>query len=521
MADQNYLLNQSPEDENYHTEGLPVHSEYSAYIPRWQYLMRSYLGGVQYKMGKYLTRYVYETEGEFTARLRQTPLDNHVKSIIHIYNSFLFRNEPKRELGNLKGTQEVENFLKDADMEGRTWESFMRDVNIMSSVYGHCVVLIDRPETVVGTRAEELEQGIRPYATLYTPENVIDWHWERLPSGHYELQYVKFLEQDRRTNKKSAAYHVRTWTKDMIYLESYDSKNKEPLELVESKPNPLGIIPAVWCYANKSPIKGIGVSDIGDIADNQNFLFSLYSEAEQLIRLTNHPTLVKDRETEVSAGAGAIITMSDTVTAETRPFLLQPNGSNLDAILKTIEATIQNIDRQAHLGAIRAVETRQMSGVAMQSEFLLLDAKLCEKAKNLELAEEQIWRMFSMWQGQAWTGSVKYPMAFHIRDKNLDMDILKKVAETAAIITKSDNNITREIVNQKIKELLAKDEDELDAMNQQQPMDTLTHAPMTDQNDMVAHMRSMIEQGMTDEQIKELHPEIAKFFSNEQETPQE
>jgi len=406
-------------------------------------------------------------------------------------------------------------------MEGRTWESFMRDVNIMSSVYGHCVVLIDRPETVVGTRAEELEQGIRPYATLYTPENVIDWHWERLPSGHYELQYVKFLEQDRRTNKKSAAYHVRTWTKDMIYLESYDSKNKEPLELVESKPNPLGIIPAVWCYANKSPIKGIGVSDIGDIADNQNFLFSLYSEAEQLIRLTNHPTLVKDRETEVSAGAGAIITMSDTVTAETRPFLLQPNGSNLDAILKTIEATIQNIDRQAHLGAIRAVETRQMSGVAMQSEFLLLDAKLCEKAKNLELAEEQIWRMFSMWQGQAWTGSVKYPMAFHIRDKNMDMDILKKVAETAAIITKSDNNITREIVNQKIKELLAKDEDELDAMNQQQPMDTLTHAPMTDQNDMVAHMRSMIEQGMTDEQIKELHPEIAKFFSNEQETPQE
>ena len=136
MADQNYLLNQSPEDQNYHTEGLPVHSEYSAYIPRWQYLMRSYLGGVQYKMGKYLTRYVYETEGEFTARIRQTPLDNHVKSIIHIYNSFLYRNEPKRDLGNLKDTQEAENFLKDADMEGGTWESFMRDVNIMSSVYG-------------------------------------------------------------------------------------------------------------------------------------------------------------------------------------------------------------------------------------------------------------------------------------------------------------------------------------------------------------------------------------------------
>ncbi len=515
MANQDYLLNQSPEDQNYHTEGLPVHSEYSAYIPRWQYLIRSYLGGIQYKMGKYLTRYVYETEGEFTARLRQTPLDNHVKSIIHIYNSFLYRNEPKRELGNLEESPEVENFLKDADMEGRSWQSFMRDVNIMSSVYGHCCVLIDRPETTVGTRAEELEQGIRPYATLYTPENIIDWHWDRLPSGHYELQYVKFLEQDIRTNRKSAAYHVRTWTKDMIYLESYDSKKEEPLELVEQKVNPLGVIPAVWVYANRSPIRGIGVSDIGDIADNQNFLFSLYSEAEQLIRLTNHPTLVKDRETEASAGAGAIITLSDTVTAETKPYLLQPNGSNLDAILKTIDETIKNIDRQAHLGAIRAIETRQMSGVAMQSEFILLDAKLCEKAKNLELGEEQIWRMFSLWQGQPWTGSVKYPMAFHIRDKNLDMDLLQKAAATQRDSMNASPDV-KQIIDNKTKEILAKDEDELADMTNPQPLNTTTdHPPMANVDDMVKHLREMVEQGYTDEQIKQLHPEMAGYFGNE------
>ena len=520
MADPNYLLNQSPEDQNYYTEGLPVHSEYSAYIPRWQYLIRSYLGGVQYKMGKYLTRYVYETEGEFQSRLRQTPLDNHVKSIIHIYNSFLYRNEPKRDLGNLQGSPEVENFLKDADMEGRSWQSFMRDVNIMSSVYGHCCVLIDRPETTVGTRAEELEQGIRPYATLYTPENIIDWHWERLPSGHYELQYVKFLEQDIRTNRKSAAYHVRTWTKDMIYLESFDSKKKEPLELVESKINPLGVIPAVWVYANRSPIRGIGVSDIGDIADNQNFLFSLYSEAEQLIRLTNHPTLVKDRETEASAGAGAIITLSDTVTAETKPYLLQPNGSNLDAILKTIDETIKNIDRQAHLGAIRAIETRQMSGVAMQSEFILLDAKLCEKAKNLELGEEQIWRMFSLWQGQPWTGSVKYPMAFHIRDKNLDMDLLQKAAATQRDSATATPDV-KTMIDAKVKELLAQDEEELMTMNNQPPPLKLdmVHPPMESAEDMIKHMRDMVNEGYTDEQILEIHPEIKNFFDNE--TPQD
>ena len=29
------------------------------------------------------------------------------------------------------------------------------------------------------------------------------------------------------------------------------------------------------------------------------------------------------------------------------------------------------------------------------------------------------------------------------------------------------------------------------------------------------HMREMVEQGYTDEQIKQLHPEIEKFFSND------
>jgi len=481
MANKDYILNQDPNTQ-YHTKGLPTHDEYSNYIDRWQYLIRSYLGGAQYKMGRYLTRYVYETEGDFQNRLAQTPLDNHVKSVIHIWNSFLFRNEPTRDFGSLEGTPEIKNFLEDCDMEGRTWQSFMRDVNVMSSVYGHCVVLVDRPETVVGTRAEELEQGIRPYATIYTPENVLDWHWQRLPSGQYELQYVKFLEIEERTAQQTATYYCRTWTKDEITLEKYNSSHKEKLQFVESKPNPLGVIPAVWVYANRSPVRGIGVSDVGDIADSQNFLFSLYSEAEQLIRLTNHPTLVKDQSTEATAGAGAIITLGDTTTGDTKPYLLQPNGSNLQAILQTIDETIKSIDRMAHLGAIRGIETRQMSGVAMQSEFILLDAKLSEKAKNLQLAEEQIWRMFARWQNTAFDGSIKYPNVFNIRDRNLDMDILKKVSETAKNISLADPG-TQVLVNKKIKEILAKDEEELKEFNkiEIQTVDPISNETQTPQ----------------------------------------
>jgi hypothetical protein len=160
-----------------------------------------------------------------------------------------------------------------------------------------------------------------------------------------------------------------------------------------------------------------------------------------------------------------------------------------------------------------------MSGVAQQAEFQLLDAKLCEKAKSLQLAEEQIWRNWALWQGTVFDGEIKYPMAFHIRDKNLDMDLLQKAAATQRDSANASPDV-KKVIDEKIKELLAKDEDELDEMNQAQPLNTtMTHPPMTNVGDMIKHMREMVDQGYTDEQIKELHPEMEKFFSND--SPQE
>jgi len=506
------LVNRDPELGGYSPEGLPTHEEYSNYIRRWKFLINSYMGGVEYRQGNYLTKYHYESSGEYASRLSQTPMDNHVKSCIHIYNSFLYRNEPKRDFGSLDGP-EMEQFLQDCDMEGRTWSSFMRDVNVLSSVYGHVAVLIDRPESQAGTKAEELQQGIRPYSTIYTPENILDWDWERLDSGHYQLRYVRFLEQDDRSYSRSPTYYIRTWTRDEIHLESYKPGKKNPIELVSTRPNPLGKVPVTWVYANRGPIRGIGVSDVGDIADMQNHIYNMYSEAEALIRITNHPTLVKTRETEASAGAGAIVTMPAELDGALKPYLLQPSGQNLEAILKTIDEEVKAIDRMAHLGSIRAIETRQMSGVAMQSEFILLDSKLCEKAKNLQLAEEQMFRDWGLWQGTPFDGQIKYPMAFHIRDKNLDMDILKKAAEAQRDSATATPNV-KTIIDQKLMELLAKDEDEMEEMQNQMADQGLEHDPVTGAVDLVTHLREMIEQGYSNEEILTLHPELSTLFKD-------
>tara|TARA_Y100001938_G_scaffold150445_2_gene241399 strand:- start:350 stop:1957 length:1608 start_codon:yes stop_codon:yes gene_type:complete len=494
--------------------GLPVHQDYNTYVEHWKFLKRSYLGGAEYKRGQYLKRYQYEDEGEYLTRLSHAAEDNHCRSIIHTYNAFLYRQQPKRDFGWLEGSPEIEQFLKDADLEGQSWEAFMREVNIQSSIYGHCVVLVDRPETVVGTRAEELAQGIRPFCQIYTPENILNWRFVRQPNGHYEIAELLLLEQDERPYQRPGEFYVRKWTPDTIELFAYTGDDpKTPMKQVDSRPNNIGKVPAVWVYAQKGPIRGIGVSDISGVAQSQRFLANLYSEAEQLVSLTNHPSLVKTRSVSAQAGAGAIIDMPEELDPNLKPYLLQPNGGNLEAILKTMDETVKSIDRMAHMGSIRAIETRQMSGIAMQSEFLMLDAKLCEKAKNLELSEEQIFRLFSLWQGQAWDGEIKYPMAFHIRDKNLDMDIINKAASAQRDSATATPNV-KSIIDQKTIELLARDEDEMEEM-QNQMADDGAHPPMESPQAMIQHMRDMIEKdGLTNEEIMELHPEISNFFTN-------
>ena len=92
---------------------------------RWTYLLESYLGGESYKDGNHLTKYQLETNAEFRARVLNTPLDNHCSSVVSVYNSFLFRTVPLREFGNINGMPELEQFMKDADKDGRNFNNFI------------------------------------------------------------------------------------------------------------------------------------------------------------------------------------------------------------------------------------------------------------------------------------------------------------------------------------------------------------------------------------------------------------
>lgn len=436
---------------NYTREFLTTrHKHYQEKISDWAFHYRSYTGGQDYQNGFLLNRYVLETDEEYMKRAENTPIDNHCKNVVQIYSSFLFRVPPTRDYGALDGDPAVGSFTKDADLDGRSFNNVVKEMQINASIYGTCWAIIDKPRIITKTRAEELQQDIRPYMSLYTPENVLNWNYERLANGRFYLTSLTLVEE---ATEDYAI--IKVWSLEDISTFLVEDFNKPYAEgkvkMIDEIPNVLGEIPAVVLYNQKSQRRSIGISDLNDVAELQKSIYNDYSEIEQLIRLSNHPSLVKTPNVEASAGAGSIIEMPEDLDSNLKPYIIQPSSQSLDAIMNTIQMKIDAINRITHMGAVRNTKSQISSGVALRTEFELLNARLAEKADYLQNTEEQIWSLFAKWQNKVFDGEIIYPETFDIRDYSSDLEYLQKAkasgVKSNTFIKEIDKQIARAVVD--------------------------------------------------------------------------
>ena len=505
---------------------LTTHSAYSNHAKQADFFYRSYIGGELYQAGEYLIKYLGEqnTPGDsYAKRIAATPLDNHVKTTVDIYGSFLFRNLPKRTLGNLVMNPQVMNFVHDIDNNGTSFDTFMKQVNDMAMVLGNMWILVDKPDYAVTTQAEQQAMGIKAYCAAYTPQNVLDWHYRKTVAGKMELDYIKVIEFEDKHQMQ-----VVEWKKDHIhkYTVQKDSDTGEYGDVIEQFDyvNPLGMIPFINYAPLPSATQGIGISLINDIAYAQKYIYNLLSELEQNIRISGHPSLVKTPSTQASAGAGAIITVQEDMEPGLKPYLLQPAGSSIDGILKSIDKVVHSIHRMTHTSAVQIMRGSPMSGTALQTERQLLSTKLVDISHVLHETEAKIWTLWFKWMNidQPQDFSIEYAETFDIRDEHSDLELYKKAIDTVQndefkiemMKMIADMLIEDETTRNQIHSTMSLQEKLVQESTQQAMADEqMPHPPMQNPADMVSHIREMMDQGLTNKQILELHPEIQGYFT--------
>lgn len=402
-------------------------------IDRWNFLYRSFLGGQKYRDGKYLHKYWGEGNAPFDAyqrRLDATPLDNHVKTTVDIYRSYIWKNPPYRSFNNLESNPFVESFMNDADRNGQSLDSWMKDATAWAMVLGEVWILMDKPSTSMETAQDEIENDMRAYVTMYTPQNIMDWDYVKTVNGSKKLTYVKTIEW--KTKEKIG---IKIWTPDIVYyLEAkIDESTGEIKETTKQEEyiNALGKVPFIRFIPMPAPGNTCGISMMGDVADMQRSIYNKLSELEQNIRISNHPVLVKTHNTSAEAGAGAIINVDDDLESGLMPKLLQPSGASISGILDSIQKDIECINSATHLTAVRAQKTA-MSGVALQTERQLLNARLSDLSDTIKETEDKIWDLWCDWMDLDNNIEVTYSHHFDSRDPGYEMELISKAMTTIA-----------------------------------------------------------------------------------------
>lgn len=412
---------------------LSTHTAYNGHAQQADFFYRSYVGGKLYQQGEYLIKYLGEQNApgdSYAKRLAATPLDNHVKTTVDIYGSFLFRTLPKRTLANLIKDPQVMQFMTDVDQNGTSFDTFMKQVNDMAMVLGNMWILVDKPTYAASTQAEQQALGIKAYCCAYTPQNVLDWKYKKSITGKLELVYIKVVEYEDKE-----ICQIAEWAQDHIhkYTISKDGEG-EYEDIIEeySYINPLGKIPFINYAPMPSPTPGVGFSLVNDVAYAQKYIYNLLSELEQSIRISGHPSLVKTPSTQASAGAGAIITVQDDMDPGLKPYLLQPSSASIDGVLKSIDKVVHSIHRMTHTSAVQIMRGSPMSGTALKTERALLSTKLVDLSHSLQEAEQQIWKLWFQWMNidQPQDFDIEYAESFDIRDEHSDLELYRKAIET-------------------------------------------------------------------------------------------
>ena len=439
-----------------------VHRLYRANCAEWEFFRTAYLGGREWEEASLLYRYLNETAPQLAERLRQTPMENHCKSVVHTYSGFIWRVPPKRSFGALEGNRAALALNVNADKEGGSLNEFMKEVQLWASVFGCVWVVMDKPAVRGATKGDEISRDIRPYLKLYFPLHVLDWRFEESGSGCYELVFLKVRERVDGTNgshgSNGEGWVYRVWTRERVEVWRVDGSNDEAV-LVSEGVNEVGVVPAVVHYNTKPLERGVAVSDLQDVARMQRSMYNDMSELAQMVRGSNHKTLVKNKGDDASTGAGGVIVMHEDTVPEKRPYLLQADAEALLGLLQAIEMKVEMINRMAHLTPVRTYRSAVASGVAIETEFQILNTLLAEKAAQLAVTESQLFRIFCRWEGVDFDRAnvvVTYPQRFELRDRRADLDFLVRAKEVTAKI--GSPTLQREIDRQLARVVLERDD---------------------------------------------------------------
>lgn len=484
-ADREYRLN---ELRTYDVQSLTkadldeVHEHYNDYKDEWDFLEAAYEGTKALLDYGALKQHERESNDNFSRRKDQAISFDYSRSVIDLFNFYMFKNPIRRSVGTMADDEVWQEFEKDANMEGDPLDNFMMEGSRKADTLGHVGILVDKPNIKAQTVADEKAAGAYPYFALYKPQSILDWKFIREESGRRTLVYLKLMDDEGK---------YRLWFEDHWEVweipEDDAGKQGEP-QMIADGDNELGVIPFVWLYCQKSNKRQIGRSDISNIARIDVSIMNNLSQGEEVIDYAAFPMLMKPwgepgsqpEGDQDEVGVTAVLGFPPDQPEAKPEWLASETKDPIDAILAWMLRKIEEIYRSSNAGGLAATEIQSQakSGVALKTEFQLLNGKLIKKSEGVVKAMIACVRFWVMWQGKEDIMDeikIERPKTFEVENLAADLENMlsaKMLVQSVAFRKALARMAARMVLTTADDDTLAEIDDDIDSMDEEEPLDS-------------------------------------------------
>lgn len=499
-----------------------LHPYVEANLRRWQFFRDAYAGTRALVANQnVLPKHPREEAEGYARRVANVYGFGYSAAVVDLLTFYLFQQPATVEWGDLEGDPLFKQFLKDADLFSTDLDVFLTGAQKAAAIEGHSGILVDKPvaqrvvendDNAAGndggsrsnidssdagpvTQQDEEDSGVYPYVSVYEATNILDWKYKRDRFGRPYLAYLKLLDDVEDPCKRR--YRVWTidrwevWVVNEVRIDprtrdrvAVGGKLEQIAELENSGDNPLGKIPFTWVLNAKSDLRNIGVSDLKEISYIDASIIRNLSQAEEVTEYAAFPMLMKPilppgEEEDDTTGVTVVVEFDPNYPGALPQWMDSKVQEPVDAIFLMIAKKVEEIYRAVNAGGLNATETstQAKSGVALQQEFRLLNAKLASKSVYLEEAEKQVIGFWALWQGKPEeddSRSVSRPRNFNISDLMTD---LESVLLSTSIVNSElyDKKVQKLVVRRTLTEEkdFAEIDDEIDAYVVPEPVPVL------------------------------------------------
>jgi hypothetical protein len=165
-----------------------LHPDYISSIGLWDYLDDLYYGSDRWlelaksgfkptdKTALYLPRHAAESFENWQSRINQSCYDDLFAKAIRQFVDLIFKNDVNFT-SDFDGSEFIFHY-ENLDNHGSNGDVFFRQAALMAMRLGHCFIFIDLPVVNAKNYQEYSELSPRPYWSLISPQNLINWDCE-------------------------------------------------------------------------------------------------------------------------------------------------------------------------------------------------------------------------------------------------------------------------------------------------------------------------------------------------------